>query len=213
MRLRTCTTAALVAVAAHTLVACGPPLKSREDAQNALAGASVPTTAARSAGAYLRLYGSAADQEMLPAPFITVKGPEGGEAVLSVNPLGVVVGLVGKGILFDTEYKGYSVDGVNYLDGKVSVLANFDYVAALHEDPSANFEVSLVGDLDLSGLFHDSTRLNLKVKSHLSDLVTRENTTKLWLEGKVTASEQEFVFEDEEVVIDWRALAAAGHRR
>lgn len=206
MRLRACVHVALYGLVITSLVACGPPLRSKEDATHALAGASVPATAARTAGAFLRLYGTAADQQPLPEPSITVKGTSGGEAELSVNPVGLVVGLAGRGILFDAEYRDYSVDGVNYLDGKVSVLANFDYVAALNEDPNADFEVSFVGELGVSGMYHDDARLNLKVKARLDELMTRENTTKLRLSGKVTASEQEFVFDDEDVVIDWQAL-------
>ena len=203
-------TTALLVVGSTAWVACGPPLQSKEDAEHAIAGASVPATMARTTGAYLRLYASAADTpDQLPQPSITVQGVDG-EAVLSINPVGLVVGLAGKGILFDTEYKGYSVDGVNYLDGKVSVLANFDYLAAINEDPRANFEVSFVGELGINGAFHDSARLNVKVKSNLEDLMTRDGTTKLRLKGKITASEQDFVFEDDDVEIDWKAIAEQG---
>lgn len=195
------------AVAVVAWAGCGKPLETKEEFKNAAAGASVPATAARASGAALRIYASGAETpDQLPQPSISVKGTHGGEAVLSVNPVGIAVGLAGQGLLFDMEYKDYSVDGLQYLYGKVSVLANFDYIAAINEDPNADFEVSFVGTLGLSGVIRDEARLNLKVKSNVNDLVTREGTTKLRLDGSVNASEAQFDFEEEEYVIDWAAL-------
>lgn len=195
----------IVAVAAA--VGCGKPLETKEEFANALGNASVPASAAKASGASLAIYASNADeQKTLPQPSISVKGTHGGEAVLSVNPVGIVVGLAGQGILFDMEYKDYSVDGLNYLVGNVSVLANFDYIAAAQEDPNADFEISFVGDLGIRGFVRDDTRVNLTVKTNLADLMTREGTTRLRLKGKVTASEQELTYEDEDVTIDWKAL-------
>lgn len=206
-RLRTYITAF---VSLGMLAACGKPLETKEEFQAAAANAAVPATAARTTGALLNLYASHQQlPEELPEPSISVRGTEGGEAILSVNPIGLAVGLAGQGILFDTEYKGYSVDGINFLTGKVSVLANFDYAAAINEDPNADFKVSFVGDLGISGIVRDETRISLVIKTNVNDLMTREGVTKLRLNGKVTASEQEFVFEEEDVEIDWNALAAA----
>lgn len=203
------TLSVLAAVGAMGLAACGKPLETKEEFIQAAAGAPVPTTAARATGAALRIYASSADQKQLPQPSITVQGPQGGEAVLSVNPVGIVVGLVGGGVLFDMEYRDYSIDGLHYLHGKVSVLANFDYVAALGEDPHVNFQVSFVGDLGISGPIRDNARLNLEVKSNVNDLLTLEGTTKLRFDGKVAASAQTFEFVGEDVVIDWAALERA----
>lgn len=202
----------MVAIAA--LAACGKPLETKEEFANALGNAAVPTSAAQASGAALSIYASNVDEpKQLPQPSISVTGTHGGEAILSVNPIGIVVGLAGQGILFDMEYKDYSVDGVNYLVGNVSVLANFDYIAAAQEDPNADFEVSFVGDLGLRGIVRDDTRVNLVVKTNLADLMTREGTTRLRLKGKVTASEHELQFEDEDLTIDWKALEQQAQQR
>lgn len=203
-----------VLAALGALSACGKPLETKDEFTQAAAGASVPATAARVSGPLMQLYMSGAEApEQLPVPSLTVKGTQGGEATLSVNPVGVVVGLIGAGIMFDLEYDDYSVDGINYLWGKVSVLANFDYQAAAEEDPSADFQVSFAGTLGMSGVIRDEARLNLKVKTNLGDLMTREGTTKLRLNGTVTASEAELQFAEEEFVIDWKAIEAQASRQ
>lgn len=203
-----------VFAAVAALSACGKPLETKEEFTHAAAGAAVPTTAANTSGALMRLYMSGAETpEQLPVPSLTVKGSHGGEATLSVNPVGIVVGLAGRGIMFDLEYDDYSVDGLNYLWGKVSVLADFDYIAAAQEDPNANFQISFVGTLGMSGLVRDEARLNVKVKTNLADLMTHEGTTKLRLHGTVTASEVEFDFQEEEFVIDWKALEEQAQKR
>lgn len=198
-----------VLAAAGALSACGKPLETKEEFTQAAAGASVPATAAKVSGPLMQLYMSGAETpEQLPVPSITVKGTQGGEATLSINPVGVVVGLMGAGIMFDLEYDDYSVDGVNHLWGKLSVLANFDYVAAAEEDPNADFEVSFVGTLGITGPVHDDARVNLRVQTNLGDLMTREGTTKLRLDGSVVASETELQFAEEDFVIDWSAIEA-----
>ncbi len=193
---------ALPGAALLLLAACGKPIETKEELLAPVAGASVPATAAR--GASLALFAQAAEApEQLPVPAITVTGTHGGSATLSVNPVGVVVGLVGKGLLFDIEYDGYSVDGIHWLDGKLSVLANFEYLASDGEAPEANFEVSLVGTVGISGLVSDEVRLNLKVKTNLQDLIDNAEQLKLRLNGSITASRQEFEFLAEDVVLDW----------
>ncbi|MBX5481651.1 MAG: hypothetical protein IRZ16_07395 [Myxococcaceae bacterium] len=206
-RLRTYIT---VAAAFGLISACGKPLETKEEFEAAAANAAVPTTAARTTGALMHLYASNIEMpEQLPQPFITVRGVEGGEATLSVNPVGLVVGLAGRGVLFDVEYDGYSVDGVNYLDGKVSVLANFEYTAEEGEDPNLDFQVAFVGRLELGGAIRDEARVNLTLKSNLDELMTRDHTTRLRINGKVTASQVEFEYADEDVEIDWAAQAAS----
>jgi hypothetical protein len=189
------------------LAGCGRPVHSKEELAQAMAGAMFPASAARGSGASMSLYQSGADApDQLPRPSITVQGPNGGSAVLSVNPVGLVVGLAGKGVLFDMEYKKFSVDGLHVLKGDVSVLANFEYLAAGTDPSELNFEVGFVGDIGLGGELSDDLELNLRVKTNLAELVDRQEEMTLRLKGWVEAKEQRFEFADEDLVINWREL-------
>jgi hypothetical protein len=193
-----------VGVVAAASSACGRSLETKEELARAMAGASVATTG--SSGETANVSATGTEPIQLP-PSITVRGAHSGQATLSVNPVGAVVGLVGRGILFDVGYADYSVDGFNHLDGDLSVLANFEYLPALLEDPRTDFEVSLVGRIRVSGVVSDEARLNLRVKCNLADLTELPGQLKLRLRGSVTASQTQFDFHDEDVILEWSALA------
>ena len=193
-------------LATVALAACGKPLETKEEFASAIAGASVATTASR--GGMIGIFESGSTPQPLPVPSITVKGAQSGEATLSINPVGAVVGLIGQGILFDVEYADYSVDGINHLHGDLSVLANFDYLAALGENPAANFEVSFVGSLGLTGVVRDDARVNLRIRTNLAELTTRSDQLTLRLKGSVHASQTDLEFLDEDVVINWSEVAS-----
>jgi hypothetical protein len=197
-----------VAVSA-ALVACGKPVESKDELFGPVGGASAPAVMAQGS-AFPLLGGTGEHDSSLPQPSIVVRGTHGGKATLSVNPVGLAVGLVGKGLLFDIEYDAYSVDGVNFLGGKVSVLANFDYQALWGEDPRLDFELALIGTVELRGAVSDEVRLHLKVKTNLAELIDRAGQMKLRLHGKITASKAVFEFTEEEVVLDWQALIQGG---
>ena len=172
-----------------------------------MASALFPTSAARGDGAGFSLYQSGVDlPKELPQPRITVQGPNGGTAVLSVNPVGLVVGLAGQGVLFDMEYKKFSADGLHYLKGNVSVLANFEYLAQAVEPSDVNFEVGFVGGIGISGVVSDEVEMNLRLKTNLAELVERQDEMTLRLNGWVEASSLRFDFADEDLVINWREL-------
>jgi hypothetical protein len=193
-----------VAVVAAASSACGRSLETKEELARAMAGASVATTGSSGETSNLSATG---EEPIRLSPLITVRGAHSGEATLSVNPVGAVVGLVGHGILFDVAYADYSMDGLNHLHGDLSVLANFDYLPAMPEDPRTDFEVSLVGRIRVSGVVSDEARLNLRVKCNLADLTEFPGQLKLRLRGSVAASQTQFDFHDEDVIIDWAALA------
>ncbi len=196
-------------VALLVVTGCGPNIQTKEELAEAMAGALFPTTAAKGDGAGFALYQSGVDlPKELPSPSITVQGPNGGKAILSVNPVGLVVGLVGQGVLFDMEYKKFSADGLHYLKGDVSVLANFEYLAVPEEPADVNFEVGFVGGAGISGVVSDDVEMNLRLKTNLAQLVERQDEMTLRLKGWVETSAQRFEFADEDLVIRWRELEA-----
>ncbi len=180
------------------LVACGgPPFDSGDDVAASLTHASFPSTSAQ--GAIVDLLG----QRIGPLG-TTVKGARGGEAVLSINPVGAGVGLVGRGVLFDVEYRGYSEDGGLRLDGTVSVLAQFEYVAQAGEPMYVDLKLSLVGRLSVGGARSDELRLNVTLLTPFQDLSRRADSVQLRLSGSVQASRHRFEFANEDLSVLWR---------
>lgn len=183
---------------ALALMACGgPPFDSSDDVAAGLTHASFPSTSAE--GAIADLLG----QRIGPLG-TTVKGARGGEAVLSINPVGAGVGLVGRGVLFDIEYRGYSEDGSLRLDGTVSVLAQFEYLAQAGEPTSADLKLSLVGRLSVGGARSDELQLNVKLLTRFQDLSLRADSVQMRLSGSVQASRHRFEFDDEDLSVSWR---------
>ncbi len=180
-----------------------------------MAGAIFPTTAANTKGGALGLHASGVDMpKELPVPRLVVQGPNGGKATLSANPVGLVLGLAGGGILFDMEYAKFSADGLHTLEGSVSVLANFEYVPVHAEPSEVNFEVGLVGSVGIGGgLVSDEVELNLRLKTNLAELTERNDEMVLRLDGWVQAEDARFEFADEDIVINWRELEQRAKQR
>lgn len=176
------------------LAACGGrPIESKQEIADTLAYASIPSVHAPGAP----LEGSG----VVPEPSVTVRGAHGGEATLSVNPVGGAIGLAAGAVLFDVRYSGYSEDGAHRLDGTLSVAAQFDYVAAAGEDPYADLKLWLVGRLRVSGRFSDELHLNVAITTRFHELSLREESLSLRLDGAVTIREQRFTFEGEDLSV------------
>ena len=182
------------------LAACGGrPVQSKQDLADSLAFASIPSTGVK--GGMLSLYGSAA----VPEPSFTVRGLRGGEARVSINPLGGAIGVAAGGVLFDVDYSGFSEDGLHRLDGHVSVIATFDYHAcACQAESYADLKLSLVGTVQLSGVISDDLRFNVSVITRFHDLEFREDSIELFLKGQVTAHGDVFDFADENLTVSWQ---------
>ncbi|MHB8872636.1 MAG: hypothetical protein ACYC8T_03020 [Myxococcaceae bacterium] len=192
--------AGLLAPALLLAAACGgPPLGSKEDAARAMAQASIPSVGAK--GALLSVLGQGA----LPEPSFTVPGPEGGEATVSINAVGAIIGFAAKGVLFDVEFTGFAA-GDNRLDGRLSVIANFEYQAAGGEEPSADLKLSLVGRVTLSGVYSDELHVNLTLITRFADLSSRGEGITLRLNGKIDAREGTFSFTEEDLQVLWKKL-------
>jgi hypothetical protein len=184
------------------LAACGGrPVQSKQDLAESFADASIPAVDAK--GAALSLL----ENRALPEPSITVRGKGGGEATLSFNPVGGAVGLAGKGVLFDVKYSGYSEDGHHALDGSVSVLATFDYVAASPEGAYGDLKLSIVGRLQLRGIISDEVQANVTVLTRFHDLSFREDSIEMRLTGKASAHGEEYAFADEDLSMLWKQRA------
>ncbi|MFL5319394.1 MAG: hypothetical protein ACJ790_07035 [Myxococcaceae bacterium] len=177
----------------------GKPVQSKEELTSTFAYAAVPTTHAK--GAALMLYQSGLDQ--LPAPAITVKGTSGGEATLKVNPVGVVVGLAGRGVMVDMEYKDYSEDGAHWLDGDISALTQFDYVPGEGDADYADVKIGLVGQLGLSGVIRDALDMDVTLTTRFQDLQVREDTVSFRLDGTVDTPTQQFKWDHEDLQALW----------
>lgn len=176
----------------------GPPIKTRDQLGSAVARAAIPSVGAQ--GALFQVVGQAA----LPSPQFSVKGADGGEAIVSINAVGAIVGFAAKGVMFDVEFKGFSEGGGLRLDGKVSVLANFEYAAAGSEDPTTDLKLSLVGKLSISGTFSDELALNVRLLTRFKDLSLRDGSIALRLDGSVEAREASFAFTEEDVQVLWK---------
>jgi serine/threonine-protein kinase HipA len=181
------------------VAACGggKPIESKQELADSLANASIPTAASR--GAALSLSGQAA----FPEPSFTLRGAEGGEATLSLNPAGVLLGLAAKGVLFDVKYDGFCEDGVHRLDGTLSVLAQFDYVAACGEPAYVDLKLSLVGKLSVNGPVQDELDVNVTLVTRFTDLSLRQSSIDLHLNGTVHTREASFSFDQENLAVLW----------
>jgi hypothetical protein len=186
----------LLAFAACLSACGGPPLSSKDDLARAIAGASVPSTGAK--GALMALHASNID-----IPAFTLHGSRGGKAKVTVNPLGVVVGIAGKGLMLDLIYDDYCEDGLFRLDGTLSVLAQFEYTAEPGDYAYADLKLSLVGRLALSGLYSDQLHANVRLTTRIHDLEFREGSIELRLDGAVDALEQRFEFAQEDLSFHW----------
>lgn len=198
-------TLCLSLTAAACLCACGgPPLSNKDDLARVLTGASIPTTHAK--GALAQLYAS----HVTEYPAFTINGLRSGNCKITVNPVGVIVGALGKGVMLDIIYDDFSEDGLYWLDGSVSLLANFDYVAEQEgEDPYADVKLTAVGRLKLNGLNTDVIHSNISLITRFHDLEFHEGSIQLRLNGSVEALEQRFEFTDEDMAVLWHEASQA----
>lgn len=185
-------------VASAVLVACGPPLESKDALAGVLAHAAIPSTEAR--GDRLDLEPSFA----LPEAGVTIRGAKGGTAQVLLNPLQLAVGAAGGALLLDIKYSDYSEDGVYRLDGTLSVLARFQYVAEEGEAPYADVKLGLVGKLRLGGAVSDELRMDVTLLTRIHDLEFREDSVELQLDGHVEARAESFVFDHEDLQLRWQ---------
>ncbi len=196
---------ALVALGALALTACGgPPLKSKDEAATSLTRASMPSTQAH--GAAMRLLASQAYSNTPPAPgqaSITIQGSRGGTATIHLNPVEIVIGLFGKGLLLDIEYSDYSEDGIYRLDGKLSILAQYEYVAQQGEDPHSDLRLSLVGRVRLGGVYSDELDTHITVVTRFDELALRQGNVHIQVKGYVEASQGRFEFDQDGYTIAW----------
>jgi hypothetical protein len=188
-------------LAAALLWGCGSPIREKAELTKTLTAGAVPSS--HSDAASFRI-----DAATVPMPQIRVVGAQGGAATLTLNPVGVAVGLAGGGLLFDTRYEAFSLDGLQHLHGEVSVLANLEYTPKAAEPADLDFSVGLVGKVELSGAYWDELRLNVSVKTRLSELKVHEGELRLRLVGSVETRQQRFEFADEEVQVSWSELLA-----
>lgn len=198
-------TLCLSLAAAACLCACGgPPLSNKDDLARVLTGASIPTTHAK--GALAQLYAS----NVTEYPAFTINGVRSGNCKITVNPVGVIVGALGKGVMLDIIYDDFSEDGFYWLDGSISLLANFDYVAEHEgEDPYADVKLTAVGRLKLNGINTDIIHSNISLITRFHDLELHEGSIQLRLNGSVEALEQSFEFTDEDLAVLWEQATAA----
>jgi hypothetical protein len=190
----------LLALGLLTSACGGPPLSDKEDIARALTGASIPSTHAK--GALMSVYASG-----ISTPAITLRGSQSGEVKLTINPVGVVVGAIGKGVMLDLEYMDYSMDGIFRLHGSVSMLANFEYVAEQGEDPYADVKLTAVGRIKLSGVYSDELRANISLITRFQALQTQEPSIALRLNGSVHGLAESFEFDNEDVAVLWQQAA------
>ena len=199
----------MVALVGVLAAACGgKPIESKDELTSTFAYAAVPMTHARGAASRLQLSGIEAP-EKLPEPSISVKGSRGGEAVLKINPVGVVVGLAGKGVMVDIQYRGYSEDGMHWLDGDVSALTQFNYVPGPEDVNHADIKIGLVGELGLTGLIRDVLELNVALTTRFEDLSLRDESVSFRLDGSVETPAQTFEWEHEDLETLWEQPAEA----
>ena len=189
-----------VVLALALLAGCGggPPIKSKDQVGSTVARASIPSVGAQ--GARLAVMAQAG----LPLPQVTVPGADGGEAVVSITAVGAIMGFAAKGVMFDVEFKGFSEGGGIRLDGKVSVLANFEYVAGSGEDPTTDLRLSLAGKVTVSGTLSDELDLNVKLVTRFKDLSKRDGGISMRLDGTVNTREADFTFAQEDLQVVWK---------
>lgn len=191
-------TSALLVIALLASACGGKAVESKDELTSTFAYAAVPTAHAKeTAGAAIRLYQSGLDQ--LPTPAITVKGSRGGEATLKINPVGVIVGLAGKGVMVDMEYKDYSEDGLHWLDGDVSALTQFDYVPGDGDAPYADIKVGLVGQVGLAGVLRDVLDMNVTLTTRFNDLEVKPEKMEFRLDGTVDTPDRQFKWDHEDL--------------
>ncbi|HLL52329.1 MAG TPA: hypothetical protein VK447_02225 [Myxococcaceae bacterium] len=195
-------TPALVALGALALTACGgPPLKTKDEAAAGLTRASMPSTTAQ--GAALRLLQSQAASDFPGEAAFTLQGRKGGSATLKVNPVEVIVGLFGKGLLFDIEYSDYSDDGLYRLDGTLSLLAQYQYVAQQGEDPYSDLRLSMIGRMRLGGVYSDELDTRVTVVTRFHELAAHSGNVRVRVNGYVEASQGRFDFTQDDFNITW----------
>lgn len=177
-------------------------MESKEELTSTFAYAAVPMTYAKGAATRLYYSGIEAPKE-LPEPSISIKGSRGGEAVLKLNPVGVVVGLAGKGVMVDIQYMGYSEDGMHWLDGDISALTTFDYQPGPEDVSYADIKVGLVGELGLSGLISDVLDMNVALTTRFEDLQFKDESVSFRLDGSVSTPAKTFEWEQEDLETLW----------
>jgi len=199
MSIRSRLLGALPTASLFLLVACGPPLTDKSQGAASMTRASMPSTQAQ--GAALELLSS----RVTPQAGISIQGARGGSATVSINPVEVAVGLAGKGLMLDIEYQDYSEDGIYRLDGLLSVLAQFDYVAQDGEDPYADLKLSLAGRLKVSGVYSDEVHAHLALLTRVHELSLREGQVDVQLNGSLEASQGTFEFNNDTYTVAWGA--------
>lgn len=199
----------LIALFAVVATGCGgKALESKDELTSTFAYAAVPFAHAK--GALTRNYqmsGIEAPKE-LPEPSISIKGTNGGEAVIKLNPVGVIVGLAGKGVMVDIEYKGFSGDGLHWLDGNISALTQFDYQPGPEELSYADIKIGLVGELGLSGIIRDALDMNVSLTTRFQDLSFRDESVSFRVDGSVETPATKFEWQQEDLETLWEKSAA-----
>lgn len=199
----------LSVVSAAGLVACGPPVQSREEAASILAHSSVPAAHAQQTA--LRLSDTVAAVDPLPRAAVHLVGANGGQATIEFNLVGAVVGLAGEGVLFNIHYTDYSNDGLLRLNGDVAVLANFAYVAEPESggDPYADLKLTLAGRARVSGVVHDELNARIALTTRFHDLQHPDaDSVSMRLDGYVEGNSERFEFDQEDVIAAWNHFTA-----
>lgn len=197
---------AVVLSAAVGLVACGPPLESREDTAAILAFGAIPAVHARTAGPSRA---PVAAQEGLPQPSIQLYGSHGGEARIDFNLVAGAIGLVGEGLLFQVHYSDYSNDGALRLSGDLAILAQFGFEGTAHGVDYADLKLTLAGTARVSGVYHDELYTRVSLTTRVHDLEFREDSVQMRLDGYVEGTNARFEFEEEDVIALWQQFAEA----
>lgn len=185
----------------------GKALESKDELTSTFAYAAVPFAHAKGALARQHLLSGIEAPEQLPEPSITIKGTRGGNAVLKVNPIGVVVGLAGKGLMVDIAYEGYSEDGLHWLDGDISALTQFDYQPGPEEVSYADIKIGLVGEMGLSGVIRDALDMNVSLTTRFEDLSFRDDSVSFRVDGTVETPMTTFQWSNEDLETLWEPKA------
>lgn len=200
----------LIQVLAFAVVATGcggKALESKDELTSTFAHAAVPFAHAKGALARHHQLSGIDGPEQLPEPTLSIKGTRGGSAVLKVNPIGVVVGLAGRGLMVDIAYEGYSEDGLHWLDGDISALTQFDYQPGPEDVSYADIKIGLVGELGLSGVIRDALDMNVSLTTRFHDLSFRDDSVSFRLDGAVETPVTRFEWSNEDLQTLWEPKA------
>ena len=183
---------AAFAILAVAFSACGSAIESKEDAAQALQRLAFATN---SASADKQNPGSGLTGDMT----VTVQGKEGSATVtLSVDS---TTGSLAANIVYDE----FSADGVNTFDGDLATALK------LHVDlenllAGMQIDLTMKGAVVMEGEYDASLEVDVVFSMKLSDLENLDGArVEVTLDGRMSADGQEYVFENETLVVETAA--------